>query len=286
MSDTKIKTRKTADERRAEADTLHESISSQLEELTSTGGWARFLAFATGFHSYSLSNVLLILSQRPDASRVAGFRQWQERGRQVRKGERSIKIFGFATKRIEDDTDGEHSGEEERRAYFPILSVFDVSQTDSIDGEEIPDLAPRLIGGDDAGIYDAAAEWLTGQGWTIDRASTGEANGFTQHTKRTITIHDELQPAQAAATMLHEAAHALMHADADDYHQHRGMYETEAESVAYIVAGVLGLDTSSKSIGYIAGWTDGDVETVKNTATRVLATARTILDGITEDDER
>ena len=86
--------------------------------------------------------------------------------------------------------------------------------------------------------------------------------------------------------MLHEAAHALMHAEADDYHQHRGIYETEAESVAYIVAGVLGLDTSSKSIGYIAGWTHGDVVTVKNTATRVLATARTILDGITEDDER
>jgi len=281
MSDTKIKTRKTADERRAEADTLHESIGSQLEELTSTEGWARFLAFAAGFHSFSLSNVLLILSQRPDASRVAGFRQWQARGRQVRKGERSIKIFGYATKRTEDE-----SGEEERRAYFPILSVFDVSQTDSIDGEEIPELAPRLIGGDDAGIYDAAAEWLTGQGWSIDRASTGEANGFTQHTKRTITIHDELQPAQAAATMLHEAAHALMHADADDYHEHRGIYETEAESVAYIVAGVLGLDTSSKSIGYIAGWTDGDVETVKDTATRVLATVRTILDGITEDDER
>ena len=281
MSDTKIKTRKTAAERRAEADTLHESIGSQVEELTSTEGWARFLAFATGFHSYSLSNVLLILSQRPDASRVAGFRQWQERGRQVRKGELSIKIFGYATKRTEDE-----DGEEERHAYFPILSVFDVSQTDSIDGEEIPELAPRLIGGDDAGIYYAAAEWLTGQGWSIERASTGEANGFTQHIKRTITIHDELRPAQAAATLLHEAAHALMHADADDYHQHRGMYETEAESVAYIVAGVLGLDTSSKSIGYIAGWSDGDVETVKNTATRVLATARTILDGITEDDER
>lgn len=281
MSDTKIKTRKTADERRAEADTLHESIGSQLEELTSTEGWARFLAFATEFHSYSVSNVLLILSQRPDASRVAGFRQWQERGRQVRKGERSIKIFGYAAKRTEDE-----NGEEERRAYFPILSVFDVSQTDSIDGEEIPELAPRLIGGDDAGIYDAAAEWLTGQGWTIDRVSTGEVNGFTQHSKQKITIHDELQPAQAAATMLHEAAHALMHADAVDYHQHRGVYETEAESVAYIVAGVLGLDTSSKSIGYIAGWTDGDIETVKSTATRVLATARTILDGIIDGAER
>jgi antirestriction protein ArdC len=276
MSHTKITTRKSADERRAEADTLHESIGSQLEELTSTKGWARFLKFATGFHSYSLSNALLILSQRPDASRVAGFRQWQQRGRQVRKGERAIKIYGYATKRTEDE-----NGEEERRAYFPILSVFDVSQTEQVDGEEILELAPRLLGGDDAGIYNAAAGWLTGQGWSINRAPTGQANGYTQHTSRTITIHDDLQPAQAAATMLHEAAHALMHADATDYHQHRGIYETEAESVAYIVAGVLGFDTSSKSIGYIAGWARGDVETVKATATRVLATVRTILDGIT-----
>ena len=76
----------------------------------------------------------------------------------MRKGERAIKIFGYATKRIEGE-----DGEEERRPYFPILSVFDVSQTDSIDDEEIPELAPRLIGGDDAGIYDATAEWLTGQ---------------------------------------------------------------------------------------------------------------------------
>lgn len=278
MSTTKIKTRKTAEERRADADQLHESISSQLEELTSTEGWARFLAMATGFHHYSLSNVLLILSQRPDATRVAGFRQWQERGRQVRKGERSIKIFGFATKRTENE-----DGEEERRPYFPILSVFDISQTDSTDGEELPELAPRLTGDDEAGIYQAAEAWLTAQGWTIKRASTGEANGFTQHTTRTITIHDELQAAQAAATMLHEAAHALMHAEANDYHEHRGLYETEAESVAYVVAGVLGLDTSAKSIGYIAGWAEGDVEIVKATATRVLATVRTIIDAITEE---
>ncbi len=281
MTTTTITTRKSAEERRNEADQLHASISSQLEQLTSTEGWARFLAIATGFHHYSLSNVLLILSQCPDATRVAGFRQWQQRGRQVRKGERSVKIFGFATKRP-DTSDDADTGEEERRAYFPILSVFDVSQTDSTDGDEVPELAPRLTGGDDAGIYDAAAAWLIEQGWSIERASTGDANGFTQHSSRRITIHDELQPAQAAATLLHETGHALMHGDADDYHQHRGIYETEAESVAYITAGVLGLDTSSKSIGYIAGWSKGDVETVKATATRVLATVRTILDAITD----
>jgi hypothetical protein len=43
-------------------------------------------------------------------------------------------------------------------------------------------------------------------------------------------------PAHAAVTILHEAGHATMHADLTDYHQHRGIYETEAESVAYVTA--------------------------------------------------
>lgn len=284
----KIKTRKTAEERRADADRLHESIATQLEELTSSEGWSRFLAIATGFHRYSLSNVLLILSQRPDATRVAGFRQWQARGRQVRKGERAIKIFGYSTKRTEPD-EARDSDEERRRTFYPILSVFDISQTDPIDGiEEVPDYALRLKGDQDAGIFDATAAWLTEQGWTVTHESLGGEDGATSidGTKR-VRIHDALTPAHAALTILHEAGHATMHNDLTDYHQHRGIYEAEAESVAYITAGVLGLDTSANSIGYIATWTRGDVDTVKNTATRVLATVRTILDGITEpEDER
>lgn len=40
----------------------------------------------------------------------------------------------------------------------------------TIDGvDEVPDFAPRLKGGDDAGIYDAAAAWFTEQGWTVTR---------------------------------------------------------------------------------------------------------------------
>lgn len=280
----KIKTRKTAEERRAEADRLHESIGAQLEQLTSTEGWAAFLRLATGFHRYSLSNVLLIQSQRPDATRVAGFRQWQARGRQVRKGERAIKIFGYSTKRIEPDENDDDEGT--TRVYYPVLSVFDISQTDPIDGaDEVPELAPRLTGDDPAGIYDTTAAWLTEQGWTVTReALRGEDGSTSIDVSRKVRIHDDLSPAHAAVTILHEAGHALLHSTITDYHQHRGIYETEAEAIAYVTAGVLGLDTSANSIGYIAGWTGGDVDTVKATAARVLETVRTILDGITDDD--
>src|SRR5699024_4182063 len=82
----KIKTTKTAEQRRAEADELHGTIAAEVEALRDTDAWQQFLTFAQVFHSYSLNNVMLILSQRPTATQVAGFRKWQELGRQVRKG--------------------------------------------------------------------------------------------------------------------------------------------------------------------------------------------------------
>jgi len=64
-----------------------------------------------------------------------------------------------------------------------------------------------------------------------------------------------------------------------------GIKETEAESVAYVVAGILGLDTSAYSIGYVARWSQEDAETIKETASHVLRTAHTLAEAITESEE-
>ena len=45
------------------------------------------------FHNYSLGNAILIGFQRPDATRVAGFRTWQRLGRHVKKNEKGIAIM-------------------------------------------------------------------------------------------------------------------------------------------------------------------------------------------------
>lgn len=278
----KVSTGKTAEQHREEAQRLHESITTQLEELTSTEGWTQFLKLATGFHRFSLSNLMLIMAQRPNATRVAGFKQWQARGRQVRKGERSIRIFGYSSKVIPAGTEDE---QDKRRPYFPVLSVFDISQTEPIDGvEPIIDIAPRLRGDDQTGIYGAVAEWLTADGWEVTRERLHGEDGHTLAVgdRREVKIEERLEAAHAAVTILHEAGHALMHGEVTDYHQHRGIYETEAEAVAYVTAGVLGLDSASNSIGYIATWTEGETALVKITAERVLRTVRTILDGVTE----
>jgi len=64
-----------------------------------------YLAAQARFHAYSWGNVLLILAQRPDATRVAGFRTWKRLGRHVRKGEHGLTIIvprGSAGVTIED----------------------------------------------------------------------------------------------------------------------------------------------------------------------------------------
>ena len=54
------------------------------------------------FHRYSLHNVLLIASQKPNATHIAGFRTWNELGRFVRKGEKGIMILAPIVRRKAD----------------------------------------------------------------------------------------------------------------------------------------------------------------------------------------
>jgi len=144
---------------------------------------------------------------------VAGFRQWQAKGRQVRKGERSIKIYGFSVKKADPDAP---EGQPQVRPFFPILSVFDISQTDVIPGEVDPTAITKPITGDDDGdILGAVEAWLTGLGWTMEReALSGGKEGFTttDGSKR-VVVDSELSGAAAAATALHEVAHVILHSE-------------------------------------------------------------------------
>src|ERR1700733_12877097 len=56
------------------------------------------------FHRYSWHNVSLIASQRPTATRVAGFQAWRTMGRFVRRGEKGIAILAPIVRRREPES--------------------------------------------------------------------------------------------------------------------------------------------------------------------------------------
>lgn len=274
------KNTRTLEERRTQAEQLHSQLADQVASLAESGQWQRFLDFTASFHTYSLNNTLLIWAQRPDASRVAGYRQWENLGRHVRKGEKSVKIFGYSTRKVTEQD--EKTGEDKisSRPFFPVLSVFDIGQTELEEGR-VDDgaIAHKLTGADEGDIYGRVSAYLRSAGWDVSRGDTGRANGYTTiDGTRRIVIADSLEPAQAAKTALHEAAHAILHAEesATEYVEHRGVKETEAESVAYVMAAMLGLDTSAYSVGYVAGWAKADVEVIRSTVANVLRAVTTL----------
>lgn len=107
---------KTRNEKVREAGEVLEDHIRELAEQMSQGkseSLVRYLEFAAHFHSYSFGNVMLILRQRPDATRVAGLRQWNKLGRHVRAGEKGIMILAPMAVWRRSEVESEPASEDE-----------------------------------------------------------------------------------------------------------------------------------------------------------------------------
>jgi antirestriction protein ArdC len=266
----------------------HAEIIRRLEdgiaELTSSEEWVRWLDTQRRFHQYSFNNVLLIALQRPDATRVAGFRRWLEMGRHVRKGEKGIAILAPIVSRTKvTDDDGEERTIVGAPNRFRIAHVFDIAQTDGDDLPEPP--AKKLAGDDPTGAYTQLVEVAHSIGYTVEEDYLlGSRNGDCNFAERRIRVEVTNDPAQQVKTLAHELAHAFLH-NPEVFEGTRELAELEAESVAYLVCDGVGLDSSDYSFGYVAGWAGGGTEAIaalKTSAVRIAGAARSILDGAGE----
>ena len=74
-------------------DSIMQSLESGVEELFTSNRYQEFLKTMAKFHNYSFNNTMLIAMQRPDATLVTSYKNWQSMGRQVMKGEKEITLL-------------------------------------------------------------------------------------------------------------------------------------------------------------------------------------------------
>lgn len=287
---------KTTDKAQELLDRLHTGI----ENLVTGDDWKVALEWQSRFHKYSFGNTLLIHFQCPNATYVGGLKSvWNKMGRYVRKGEHGIAIlapFGI------DKTDPETGEVKEVVIGYRTAYVFDVSQTEGAPFEPPTILNPDELDGDaPADLFAALSRQVEARGFVVEPADEDRlhnAKGLTIPSTWNSPQHDTLasrgckglvlvkraaSPLQRTKTLVHELAHVMLHVDNGyDYAGCRGVAETEAESVAFIVCGALGLPTDSYSFAYVGSWADGDLDLIRKTGERVAKTARVILDGLGE----
>lgn len=299
--------------REAKLDALHERLTGAVEQLVSGEDWARALAFAARFRARSFANTILIFTQHQEAyglglvpdpvpSHVAGYRQWQQLGCQVSKGQPGYQILTPVTGRFASATPqnaeswrrlgkGEtpRAGETVRTKMVGVRPayVWDASQTT---GDPIPEPpAPRLLEGHaPAGLWEGLAAQVQSAGFELrlvaDASEILGANGLTDYASRVVSVRSDMDPAAQVKTLAHELGHVLLHGpDAGEARQHRGIGEVEAESVALMVGAAHDMDTSGYTVPYVSTWAarvegQDPVEVVKTTGERVRKAALGILE--------
>jgi len=258
-------------------DYLVESLDSGRSEVL-----VRYLAAMGRFHDYSFGNIMLIARQRPGATKVAGFRTWNSLGRFVNKGERGILILApmVRHKREEREPLAEETIASDRELLgFRAAYVFDISQTT---GNDLPHLTE--VQGDVIGLRERLTAWLAEQAipviYSVDIAP---ARGISSGGK--ITLLPGLSAAEEFATLVHEAAHELLHRGDRRRETTKQIRETEAEAVAFAVCESLELETGTASADYIQLW-QGDAQLLTASLGVVQRTSAMILGALSLSEKR
>lgn len=261
---------------------IGEAVSAACEQLVAalkegkSEVMNQYLSTMAAFHSYSFTNMMLIATQRPTATRVAGFNTWRQLGRHVLKGEKGIRIIAPIVSRKKDPSPADGItvvGEEKPKTYlnFRFVHVFDLSQTD---GEPLPECPVGRVEGDVAEHFDRLVKHVESLGITLEYREDMEADGLSCGGR--IVLKLGMPAAETFSVLVHELAHELLHRGDRRKQTTRVLRETEAEAVAFVICTALGLETNRAAVEYISLY-NGDAELLISSLSQIQKTAAGIL---------
>lgn len=201
------------------------------------------------FHNYSLLNQLLASSQLQARGQsiapIASYKKWQDLGRQVKKGSKAIALL-MPVLVNKKDAQGQKT-DDKMQLFVTRNNWFSLDDTEG--AEFKPEVKIAAWNKDKAmaalDITEAPFEYVIGnaQGYAKDRSVAINPLAILPHKTR---FHE-----LAHIVLGHTKENALM---SDSEFTPRDIKEVEAESVAYILCELLGLEGVKESRGYIQHW--------------------------------
>ena len=223
------------------------------------------------FYNYSILNQCIasnqFINRGQDVAPIATYKKWQELGRQVKKGAKAIALIMPVTITKKDEN-GEKTDE-----YFQSFVMK--NGWFSLEDTEGEDFKPEIK----IATWDKekAMKSLNIEEETFQLVD-GNAQGYAFN--NTIAINPmAILPHK---TRFHEMAHVVLghtlegELKSDSEKTPKDIREVEAESVAYILCEILGLEGSKESRGYIQGWLKGQAIPEKS-AQKIFGAADKIL---------
>lgn len=270
-------------------DEVLQKLKDGVATIHESSVFREFLTTMSKFWEYSFGNQILIMLQRPGATRVAGFNTWKDLGRYVKAGERGIAILApclppkelkrwilwdvrmqsslgvFKSPEEAEEYADKHLVKDWRKnveirkeegvapvpTYFKVVYVFDVSQTE---GKPLPEIAvPVLSGAYSEALYSKLMQLAAKQSITVSFEPRPDQDPQIKGMLlgKNIWVKGDEPEAQRLKTLGHELAHYFTEAV---YFIPRADAEVIAESVAFVVCAHFGFDSGIRSFPYVALW--------------------------------
>ena len=261
-------------------DDVLKQLKDGVEGIQDSYQFRLFLTTMSKFHDYSIGNQILIMIQKPEAIRVAGFNTWKDLGRWVRKGEKGIAILAPVMPpklKPEKREQGEAEAETEietRPVHFKVVYVFALNQTE---GDPLPEFeVPVLTGEVNEELFARLLDLMKSRGIrvSLEPRPYFDPGIKGQYSHGEIWVRPEEPGAQQLKTLVHEIAHYYSEGV---FRIPRQDAETIAESAAYVVGAHYGFDTGVRSFPYVALWAK-DKKVLDQNLSSIRRVAGTILE--------
>jgi antirestriction protein ArdC len=252
------------------------ALCAETDAAKQSAVYLNWLSALSRFHQYSFGNCLLIWAQAPDATRVAGFHTWKSLGRNVKKGEKSIRILAPIVRKLDEEVNGKLETVS-RPIGWRCVSVFDYAQTE---GHELPELEYNATQGG-AELLPQLEKVAAALNISLEyKHIEGDADGLSKG--GAIEIEEALDTPARCGVLAHELAHEVLQHKAKRGETTRQQRELEAESVAYAVLAHFGMRLESRF--YLATY-DVNAEMLTASLQTIAVTAKTIISMIEKTDE-
>jgi|TARA_Y100000310_G_scaffold319048_1_gene373828 hypothetical protein len=275
-----------------------DELGAMVDEAAASDFIKHFLSFSARFWKYSFGNQILIWIQKPDATQVAGGKQWFDKfGRQVTDWDADISIIAPRTgiskegkeikKKVSSDQWNRLKSKYEY-TYFTGATVYDIGDTEPVAGWKGPKgedpfepANPRTESNESVeeitAMIEAARAW--GKSKNIDIQSEGLREGHGGYSSGgKIRINNAYQGMNLFSTLIHELAHEVLHQNAEAKGDEKKPKEIDAESTAYIVLKRYGWE-SKDAPNYLALWRSTG-ENVKERRNHIVRAVKEIIEGI------
>lgn len=246
---------------------LLQKAETQLEEMSDSESFKKYLNTLAKFPNYSVNNVLLIQAQNPQATLVSGYKDWQKKfNRHVNKGAKALYITAPIIKPLNEEEKKKYNTTEDKAIVaYRYVPVFDIANTTGEPVLTAHDFITNEYTTEQTEIFctsklNKVAEHIEKEyGISISfKPLDKDIGGYYRPKDHTIALNSLNSKTEQLKTLFHEFAHSQLHNTKAlkelDEPLTRAHKEAQAESVAYLSMQTMGIDTSRYSVGYISTW--------------------------------